>query len=208
MPTGPEIMKAAADASGCSHQPYSQMVSLQGAGVGADMAGGRGICFGLAVTWLEAQMAGTGGDFANSAGDWQGSNVFARSHLMWTNQLSSMWTKLAGLKAATEKDGSSKFKFFDAGDESEIKRLADWLGGASGSRYFMLSITHKHAMAACGSQTGKLKFFDPNSGTMSSRFASKLAKGMLAYFSDPTIKNAYKNNTNRVVLDVDKFKAA
>ena len=208
MPTGPEIMKAAAVASGCSHQPYSQMDSLQRAGVDADMQGGKGICFGLAVTWLESQMAGTGGDFARKAGDWQGSAVFARSHLMWINQNSEMWSKLAGLKAATDKDGDSKFAYFDAGDEADMKKLADWIGNANGSRYFMLSITHKHAMAACGSRTGELKFFDPNSGTMSTRFAGKLAKGMLAYFSDPKIKNAYKNRTNRVELDVTKYKAA
>ena len=208
MTTGPQIMKAAADQAGCAHIAFDQMATLRSTGVGATDEGGKGICFGLSVTWLEAQKDGKAASFAANANNARGNNTFARSHLMWKNQMSDMWKSLAGLTPAKDSDGFEKRATFRSTDEDDLKKFTAWLGKAMGKRYFMVGVPG-HAMAAFGSSCGTLKFYDPNCGVMSSRSAATLAKGLNAFFSDDTIKRSYKSKFgNFVELQVDKLKAA
>lgn len=55
-------MTAAAAANGCTYTPFSQVQLSDRIGDAlapiAALEGGEGICFGLAVTWLEQKMKG------------------------------------------------------------------------------------------------------------------------------------------------------
>jgi hypothetical protein len=202
-------MTGAAAASRCTYTPFSQvqLLDLIGAAmspIAAD-AGGSGICFGLAVAWLEQKIKGEQANFVAHTNAFQTSPIASRSHLFWRNQNDDMWKKLAGLSAAKDEEGSEKTRLFDMSEGAA--EFTNWLAAARGTRYFMVGVPG-HAMAAYGSRTGTVAFFDPNAGIVSSMSSSRLAACLSAYFAVEKIKNAYKRSPqNRVVLDAKKFKA-
>jgi hypothetical protein len=203
-------MSAAATANSCSYSSYSQvqeiakMNNIQ-AGLIPAAAGGGGICYGLAVAWLERKLKGGSDKFLSDARDWK-SDVFPRSHLFWANQQNDMWKTLTGLSAAQNENGGDKKKNFECPDETSD--FVEWIGGSLKTRYFLVH-TPGHCMAACGSKTGKLEFFDPNAGIVSSMIASRLVGCLNQYFGAAPMRTAYQTSPfNRVILKVEKFKAA
>jgi hypothetical protein len=201
-----EILKAAATASGCGYERFSQRAVLNGAGVPAGAEGANGICFGLAVVWLESKLKRQQ-DVLLDAYFPRSSGVFSRAHLLWAGQDSAMWKSMTGLTEATQSDGSAKSKDFDCGAD-ELPAFCNWLASSRSERYFVVK-TPTHAMAACGSRDGPLEFFEPNGGLVSSRTAGNLSACLASYFSDALIKDKYKQQPqNRVVLQVAKFKKA
>jgi hypothetical protein len=203
-------MTAAAAASGCTYTPFSQGRLLERIGDAlapiADDDGGNGICFGLAVAWLEQKIKGEQANFVAHTNAFQNSPIASRSHLFWRNQNDDMWKTLAGLSAAKDDEGSDKTRNFTMDEDAAA--FTSWLAAARRTRYFMVGVP-KHAMAAYGSKMGTVAFFDPNAGIVSSMSSSRLAACLSAYFAVDKIKNAYKRSPqNRVILDVKKFKAA
>lgn len=87
-----------------------------------------------------------------------------------------------------------------------MRALCAWLGAAFGRRYSMASVQN-HAMAAVGARPGKYSFFDPNCGIVSSSSARALATCLYRYFSNETIKTAYKDRGAANWLTATKYKA-
>ena len=57
-------------------------------------------------------------------------------------------------------------------------------------------------MAACGSRTGQLEFFDPNAGVVGSLSKQALVACLTSYFATPELKasDVYKDRTRGTVL--------
>ena len=212
MPTVVELMTEAARASNCDHKAFSQMLPVRASGLAADNGGG-GICYGLSVVWLEEKFKKAmtshnlgkkaSAPFLADAAD-HGSKVFARSHLFFTNQLSTDWHAQTGLTPAKDESGTPKSRSFGVPDE--LGKFADWLCAAAGERYFLVHV-RGHTMAAVGSRVGRLQFFDPNGGIVSTRFKSRLVTCLTTYFANQKIKEAYREvGTNRLRLTVEKFR--
>ncbi|MEJ1407574.1 MAG: YopT-type cysteine protease domain-containing protein [Candidatus Sedimenticola sp. (ex Thyasira tokunagai)] len=187
-----QSMAAAAKSNGCSYSSFNQMQVINEAPANIGQRGG-GICYGLAVTWLESKLKGNSEGFLDNAKDIEGSSIFARSHLFWRNQDTAMWKQLTGLSYVENKK-------FD-----ETKTFANWISGSFGMRYFLVHV-RGHTMAACGSMFKGVEFFDPNAGIVSSRRSNNIAKCLSDYFATEKIKEAYEAHPqNRVILNVERF---
>lgn len=180
------------------------MDAITAHGVGRDQGGG-GICYGLAVTWLESKLKGTSSAFLHNANQVMSSPIFARSNLIWTNQNNKkMWQDLTGLRPAMDEDGTAKEKMFDI---DEMSQFTSWLSSSVSSRYFLVHVPG-HTMGACGSKMGKVEFFDPNGGIASSMHASRLAACLTKYFKADEVKSYKTPVRNRLILTVEKYKGA
>lgn len=201
-----EIMKAAAQASGCDYSPYNQMAPIAAGALPANDGGG-GICFGLAVTWLEMKLKEALTDReSRSRKEWvqransHQTSVFAESHLYWREQNGDLWKERTGLRPATKADGSGQVTF-DMADGGCLP-FCKHIGSTLKQGYYLVEIPG-HAMAACGNKLGRVQFFDPNAGIVGTFFASKLEKCLSAYFADAFIKTNYKTSPqNHVILTV------
>lgn len=221
--TGVKIMTPIASEAGCHYQPFSQMVLLDGVQkkevqldgkperVGPLEHGAGGLCYGLAVAWLETAQR-KGGDFIAQVADLKSSATFYRAYMAYRHQdlygrISTSGTWQDG--AVHRSDWSAADKFFGAAAMTQNSRLVDagkarsfglsrsdmealcvWLGASIDKRYFMLSVP-RHAMAAIGSRSGRYSVFDPNCGIVSSLSPRTLAGCLHRYFSDTTIKTLY-----------------
>lgn len=212
MKTVVQMMTEAAEQNNCSYKAFSQMVPVTAAGLAPDDGGG-GICYGLAVVWLEEKLkanmkSGTLGNktsatFLANANN-HGSQVFARSHLFFKNQLSGDWQEQTGLSPAKDEGGTAKRKVFNAA--YDLGEFCDWLCAALGDRYFLIHV-RGHTMAAVGSSLGRIQFFDPNGGIVSTRFKSRMVGCLTTYFANDRIKESYRTvGTNRLDLAVEKFR--
>ena len=93
----------------------------------------------------------------------------------------------------------SEYKQCDVYKDKNMKALTDWFCAAKGTRYFLLH-TKGHTMAAVGSKFGTLRFFDLNSGVVSTRYRKHLANFMHNYFNDEDIKPHYKASSGFMEL--------
>ena len=206
-----DILENCATGAGCTFYKFSQVALIHDLDAGADDPGRDGICYGLAVTWLERHAKGKGDSFFNEVKAWQASSLLDRSRLIYANQKNhNIWQSMTGLQAATAKDGTTKkHEYVIGGGADESTALANWFAAAMGTRYFLLHVK-KHSMAAMGSKTGKLHFFDPNSGVATSSNSSQMAAFLLAYFTDEKVNGAYKGMSNlrpnAMLIEAEKFK--
>jgi hypothetical protein len=70
----------------CEFQPFSQAMLMDKVASGNALGeGGKGICHGLAVTWLES-MVKDGGDFLGQVADLKGSPLFYRAYISFRRQ--------------------------------------------------------------------------------------------------------------------------
>lgn len=200
-----DIMRAYATANGCTAEAFSQVAVIGTTTMKGNDWGINGICYGLAVAWLEAIKNGKEGGFLDDTRTWTTSNAFARSHLIWRNQRSTgTWQKLVGLTPAVDSDGAEKSKTFPLTDQGMLE-FAHWLSGSGGTRYFLVHVAG-HSMAAAGSALGKLKFFDPNGGVVSATWSSSMAAFLKAYFNNEKIYGAYFPCKGQYRIEVEKFK--
>ncbi len=168
--------------------------------------GENGICYGLAVAWLDAVVAGEQDGFLDNV---QGpeSSLINRAHLLYQLQAETAetdgWLRLTRLVPA--KDGNDEHKTKKVAFD-QLHALANWLKSAARTRYFLLNVQN-HAMAAVGSATNSW-FFDPNGGVVQTRFASKLGAFFAHYFGNEKIRNAYKNNGHDHFILAEKYKKA
>jgi len=228
--TGVKIMTPIARDTGCKYQPFAQTVLLNGvqAKLGAPLVeGARGVCHGLAVAWLET-MEKSGGDFVGQVAEFERSPMFYRAYMAYRHQETFGSISTSGTWRGTDmasRDWSAKDRFFGGAAITQNSGLVDvgksksfglsqrgmeafcaWLSAAFGKRYFMVSVPN-HAMAAVGSRTGVYSFFDPNCGIVSSSSARDLATCLYRYFSNATIKTAYKDGGAADWLTATKYKA-
>ncbi len=196
MPSPSQILRLSARHNGCSSFiPFGQGSVIANTPTRiTPQGGGRGICFGLSVAWLEAHLKNTSVNFTADAQNYLGSNVFSRAHLFWENQNSPMWLRLTGLK------------FIDNEEFDDMQEFTDFVNGSLRTRYCLVKV-RKHAMAACGSLLGGITFFDPNAGIVHTSTSRNMARCLSEYFSDLQIKTMYQRvPQNRVILNVDRFK--
>lgn len=201
-------MTAAAQANNCAYTVFSQSILVESVAQanGGYFDGRAGVCFGLAITWLESRMRGEDDeDYVLNTFTFMESNHYARSHLMWKNQRSDMWEKLASLKPA---GGVKTFILSQEAHTEEVGKLVRWIRNSSGERFFLLS-THNHALAAYKSPNGRLEFFDPNAGIVSSGDVDQLITCLDTYLDTQRIRESYGVvNVNRITFEVQKFKKA
>jgi len=236
--TGVRVMTPIAAELGCHYQPFAQMVLLGGvqakvvwrdgkdAPVGQLQHGAGGICYGLAVAWLETAQR-KGGDFITQVADLESSPMFYRAYVAHRHQQTYGRISTSGIwydDGAHGNDWSAADPFFGTAAMTQNSRLVDagkersfglsqggmeafcaWLGASVNKRYFMLSIPG-HAMAAIGSRSGRYSVFDPNCGIVSSLSPRTLATCLHRYFSHARIKPRY-HGTSADWLTAKKFKA-
>lgn len=229
--TGVKIMTPIARAAGCAYQPFAQMKLLASVQTQTERHfslehGANGVCYGLSVAWIEATMRNNA-NFLDQVADIKDSSMFYRAYMAHRHQQGYRGLSTSGIWSphATHKvDDKSHHEFF--GDAALVQgtglrhteksrsfalthagmaALCTWICAASEKRYFMVSVP-KHAMAAIGSRTGKISFFDPNCGIVSSWSARALAKCLFGYFNHPTIKTEYKDVGDSDWLSAEKFK--
>lgn len=200
-----EIMADIAAQNGCTSEPYSQIAVLKNVLI-PGMKGGDGICHGLSVAWLEAIKNGRDGGFLHEASqNWSTGQAFARSYHIWNMQFQEeQWQKLVGLTPALDQDNLEKEKEFQI-DQQSMLLFAHWLRAGIGTRYFLISVKG-HAMAAAGSSTGKLKFFDPNAGVVTTKSASNLANFLSAFLNNELMRSHYFPYKNGRRIGVKKLK--
>ncbi|RNF29280.1 hypothetical protein NM04_18735 [Massilia aurea] len=225
--TGVRIMTPIARDARCDYQPFAQMALLDRvqAGRGALADGAGGVCYGLAVAWLET-MAKKDGDFLDQVADLEHSSTFYRAYTAHRHQevfgaISTSGKWFDGDPYAH--DTAHRDQFFgraaltqgylvDAGKSRSfglslagMKAFCAWISAAFDKRFFMVSVPG-HAMAAIGSRAGKNSFFDPNCGVVSSSSSSALAACLYDYFSNATIKTRYRGDAMDW-LTAEKYKA-
>ncbi len=198
-----DMMQEAASANKCDCESFDQMKVITTTTMGDQDAGSKGICYGLSVAWLEHRRDGKESkSFLDDAKNWAISSAFARSHLIWINQNNTdAWQKLTQFKPATDKEGDQKEETFHLGIENDMRKLAGWVAGALGTRYFLVQVPG-HTMAACGAKTGVIEFFDPNGGVVGSKSSSSLGDCLFQYFMNQRVKETYG-----VTLNVEKYKS-
>lgn len=235
--TGVRIMTPIASQAGCHYQPFSQKVLLEGVQekvvqlggapvkVGRLQDGADGVCYGLAVAWLET-MQRKGGDFIAQVADLESSSLFYRAYVAFRHQdiyaaISTSGTWQDGDVHRGDRSGADQFfgiaamtqnsRLVDAGkarsfglSRGGMDAFCAWLGASFDKRYFMLSVP-RHAMAAIGSRSGRYSVFDPNCGIVSALSPRTLAGCLHRYFSDPTIKSLYRG-ADEDWLTATKFK--
>jgi len=209
--TGVKLMKPIAEKQGCSYVPFGQMKLIHEVETKVKTTlgeGHTGVCYGLAVAWLEAlHNSSDSSTFVKDVSDLENSATFYRSYCAYRHQ--ETYKSLNSGVLSGENYGA-KDKFFGVGaiqqngilkDTNKSKEfaatsggmdeLAAWLCASLSERYFMLHIKG-HTMAAIGSKAGQCSFFDPNAGIIYSMNKSKIAKSMLSFFSSQQIKNVYR----------------
>jgi len=220
-------LTAAARANKCSYSRFRQIDyvdQLEG------QPGAGGICYGLAVTWLETKMQIDSTDSYtnyfnrpwvtdNQVENRNGCLIFQRSLLFFgqQNAAAAQWQAQTGLMPALDGDGSHKQRTFQY--PNQLSDFVTWLGKARGTRYFLAHMNPArgpgHTMAAHGSKTGKMEFFDPNAGIVGTRLHSRL-RGCLQDFLSAPQYDIYKRRRQNagdlapsyLFLDVEKFKPA
>ncbi len=189
-------MSRAARRNGCSFIPFDQgrLIDKAPAYI-PPPGGGDGICYGLAVAWLEASLKNTSFNFTANARNYMGSNVFARAHLFWCNQRNSqMWKDLTGLS------------YLDDKVVYDMRALTRFVGGALRKRYCLIKLPG-HSMAAWGSIPSGVTFFDSNSGIVYSANKESIAQCLHEYFYAPTLQTLYNQlPQDKVTFLIERFK--
>lgn len=209
--TGVKLMKPIAEKQGCGYVPFGQSKLIQEVETTVCTAlgeGHNGICYGLAVAWLEAlHKSSDSSAFVKDVSDLENSATFYRSYCAYRHQETY---KFLNSGVMSGENYGAKDKFFGVGaiqqngilkDTNKSKtfaatsggmdELAAWLCASLSKRYFMLSVKG-HAMAAIGSKAGQCSFFDPNAGIIYSMSKSKIAKSMFSFFSLQKIRDLYR----------------
>jgi Yersinia/Haemophilus virulence surface antigen len=223
-------LASAARTHKCSYSRFRQLDyvdQLQG------QPGAGGVCYGLAVTWLETKLridsTDSYTDYFNrpwitdsQVGNRNGGLMFQRSLLFFGQQNADAvhWQTETGLMPARDGDGSHKQKTFEY--PNQLSDFVTWLGKAKGTRYFLVHMNPPrgtdqtgHTMAAYGSKTGKMEFFDPNAGIVGTRLHGRLLGCLNDFLSAPQYNVYRRRRPNAgdltqpyLFLDVEKFKPA
>lgn len=194
---GTGFMKTAATTAGCEVvAEYDQMEHIKDLGSTIPDDGGKGICYGLSVLYLDVcSDTATRQNFFKVLLSTPAEAVKAYQIYKVQKNLPK-WEETVGLVAATEKDGTRKIKNINLKPGTRVeesKVFADWQAAATGKRMFMVS-SSKHAMAAYGGTNQH--FFDPNSGEVKCTDKAKMADFYAAYFAEPKIVATYGNSYN------------
>ncbi|WP_137937479.1 YopT-type cysteine protease domain-containing protein [Chitinivorax sp. B] len=209
----PNEMQDAARASGCNYiAEFKQGLLLpKHPALTAAIDNPSGICWGLAFVWMEyktkksherffvdIEQVGEKATLLKAAG-------LYRIVQMKADKLERA-AATCGLSPAKDDDGEIKGKHsLRVSDEDDMRTLAKWLSASMGTRYFLIE-TSGHAMAACGSKTGALEFFDPNFGVVSCWSSNTMAAFFSVFFNHQRIKDNYWKRIPRD-LTVHKLKS-
>ena len=208
-------MYFAARTANCNYRPFNQMELLQSIGYNIDYSPPGGLCYGLSTRWLYRKSKNTGTTFLDDVRVWDRRPDFQASAALQQVQLQHLDDKemlysAINLQLARDSSGNEKEETFNLpqhdGQAAAIK-FAEWIAKSATRRYFLVSVP-RHRMAAVGSRFGKLEFFDPNGGIVTTRSTSHMAQFLHAYFNREDVKRAYRSIHGFVQLTVTKLKAA
>lgn len=201
-----DLLGRVARAHGCGHRPFSMVQEIGKSGLPeGDLARG-GICYGLCITWIEAQLEKTGRRFEHDAAIGTNRGIFDRSQEIWASQLERHWVTEIGLEA-TSANGAKEMTFSPR-EEEDLRGFVRWMRASAGVRYFMID-THDHQMAARGSKAGLLSFFDPNAGTVTTAVASRLAGCLHEFYNIPKVRACYvQTGKPQITATARKYKVA
>lgn len=185
----------------------------------------NGICRGLSMTWLSRVKAGRGAAFVESLYADPPSQALLQlvtgfQRLQDTAEAHEALARENRLESCIDGHGDQKTKTFcsrllpeqTGGNELPLDELGKWMTATVAPRYFLIRV-NRHAMAAVGSKTGELQFFDSNGGIVRTKKVNKMVEFLKAYFRIQRIENSYKggippvvDNQNRVLMKVYKYK--
>lgn len=173
--------------NGCALSlPFDQkkimsMIYQQVPGLGEHLTAAEqshGCCFGLSLNWLKNAADGhNDAFFAESLQDWSNNSLFLRTiGLQFVgldkaraengeNDLKVIQAALPG--AGLEMTGAGAVNLSRPDMNHVLKQALEFMGSGAESRYFVL-VSDTHAMALRKDESGRLHFFDPNGGVISS----------------------------------------
>ncbi|MGF1525751.1 MAG: YopT-type cysteine protease domain-containing protein [Candidatus Competibacterales bacterium] len=209
----PNEFDAAATSNRCNVTVNFSQVNLleKASAISQAVDNPSGICWGLAFVWMEYKAKNAYNKFFQDVNAWEDkATTLKAAGLYGIVQMKSNKLELAasncGLTIAKDKEGDIKQKYgLSTSDEKDMKTLANWMSAAMGERFFFIE-TGGHAMAASGSKTLNLEFFDPNFGVVSVWNAGNMAGFFTDFFKQQRIRNAYWRSSYRYDLKVTKFK--
>lgn len=208
----PNEMQDAVQATGCKLvRAFSQVQLLQKyPAVSTAVDNPSGICWGLAFVWMEYKSKKSHERFFVDLDNLGEKATLLKAAGLYRivqaqpNKL-SVAAASCGLQASLDDSGDAKSKYsLSVSESSDMQALAQWLGSAMGNRFFLIE-SDGHAMAASGSKTGSLEFFDPNFGVVGCWSSNTMASFFSDFFKRPRISQNYWKRPPRT-LTVHRFK--
>lgn len=165
----------------CSYKPFSQSDFFKD-----DSRYTFGMCFGIALSWIEAKFKGS--DFFEfNAIDKD--LIISRQALQYPGQLNEGNFLLS---RCCDGNGDVKCKDFTiCSNGDEINDLLAWVTPLFKNRYFLVS-SGRHQMAIINTFFGRCVFFDPNCGEVSGS-VSNMRNFLFRFFRSEKVKSAYWN---------------
>jgi hypothetical protein len=151
-----------------------------------------GICYGLSLNWLKNAADGhDDAHFAKAFGDWENDSLFLRTMGLQHVELAkarlniddndSKLTQSTKLVQSTlpgagfDLAGAGEMNLSLPGFDRALKDAMAFINSGAEARYFVLC-SHTHAMAMHKDESGRLHFFDPNGGVVSSDNPNAMAR--------------------------------